>query len=85
MNRCGNCGSSFVRPTRPAWWQALRARVTRARPHECWHCGWTGWLPPEPPQSGIPLSPVVDTAAEADRTAAPPPSATSGSKPSSAA
>jgi hypothetical protein len=49
MNRCLNCSSTFVRPVRPAWWQWLRLRFTSLRPHECWHCGWRGWLPLEDP------------------------------------
>jgi hypothetical protein len=45
MNRCPVCGSTFVRPTRPTAWQRLWFRATAKRPHACWHCGWTGWLP----------------------------------------
>lgn len=49
MNRCRNCSSTFVRPVRPSWWQWLRLRFTSLRPHECWHCGWRGWLPLQDP------------------------------------
>lgn len=58
MLRCPACSSTFVRPIRPTWWQGLRFRFTRKRPHACWHCDWMGWVAPEEMESAPTPAPV---------------------------
>ncbi len=62
MTRCGFCGSSFVRAVRPRWWQWPRVRWTRRLPHECWHCGWVGWMSPDRRQGQVPSLHPLSTA-----------------------
>jgi len=63
MHRCPHCSSTFVRLVRPTWLERARFRFTEQRPHECWHCGWRGWLSPDPqadPQAEPEADPEAD-------------------------
>jgi hypothetical protein len=60
MHHCPHCSSTFVRLVRPTLLERVRFRFTDDRPHECWHCGWRGWLPLEEPQAEPPSTPGAD-------------------------
>ncbi len=42
---CGHCGSTYLRRARREPWQRIAFAFSPLRPYECWHCGWSAWLP----------------------------------------
>jgi hypothetical protein len=44
MERCVNCGSQMIYPSKTRTrWEKLRKQVTAKRPFRCHCCEWRGW------------------------------------------
>jgi len=72
MHHCPRCSSTFLRLVWPTRVGRLRLRFTARRPHECWHCGWRGWLVPEDPWAETPPDPLARSRAVPGASASPP-------------